>query len=66
MVGEGDKARIIGHIIPRANAKHRCSGCGEQRPRYDSMRQPRAFIPSWKIPRLALLHDAPRSRKRGL
>jgi len=52
MNGEGNKARIIAEIIPRANAKPRCSGCGEPRPGYDRMRRPREFefIPVWNIP----------------
>ena len=52
MIGEGDKARIIAEIIPRANAKPRCSDCGKPRPGYDRMHRPREFefIPVWNIP----------------
>ncbi len=52
MSHEGDKARIIAEIIPRANAKPRCSGCGKPRPGYDRMARPREFefIPIWNIP----------------
>lgn len=52
MNGEGDKARTIAVIIPRANAKPRCSGCEKPRPGYDRMPRPREFefIPVWNIP----------------
>ncbi len=52
MSGNGDKARIIAEIIPRANSRPRCSGCGKPRPGYDRMPRPREFefIPVWNIP----------------
>lgn len=44
--------RIIADVIPRANSKPRCSGCGKPRPGYDRMSKPREFefIPIWNIP----------------
>jgi transposase len=50
--GEGDSMRIIANVIPRANGKPRCSGCGKHRPGYDHMPVPRQFefIPVWNIP----------------
>ncbi len=37
MCGTGDKARLIAEIIPRANSRPVCSGCGIRRPGYDRM-----------------------------
>jgi len=50
--GSGDSMRIIATVIPRANGKPRCSGCGKPRPGYDRMSPPREFefIPIWNIP----------------
>lgn len=44
--------RITAHVIPRANGKPKCSGCGVSRPGYDHMSDPRRFefIPVWNIP----------------
>jgi len=52
MSGQGDKARIIAEVVPRANSRPRCSGCGKPRPGYDRMSRPREFefIPVWNIP----------------
>jgi transposase len=52
MTGNGDKARIIAEIVPRANSRPRCSGCGKPRPGCDRMPKPREFefIPIWNIP----------------
>jgi ribosomal protein L34E len=52
MSGEGDKTRIIAEVVPRANSRPRCSGCGKPRPGYDRMPRPREFefIPVWNIP----------------
>ena len=52
MSTEGVKIRIIARIIPRANSKPRCSGCGNPRPGYDRMHASREFefIPVWSIP----------------
>jgi len=49
---KGSKFRIIARIIPRANSKPICSGCGESRPGYDHASAPREFefIPVWNIP----------------
>lgn len=49
---KGEKMRIIADIIPRANARPRCSGCGKQSPGYDRIPGPREFqfIPVWNIP----------------
>lgn len=49
---EDGKERVIAEIIPRANGKPRCSGCGKPRPGYDRMSGPRQFefIPLWNIP----------------
>lgn len=39
-------------ILPRANSKPICSGCGRRRPVYDTMREARSFtyVPLWGIP----------------
>jgi len=52
LTGKGDKMRITARIVPRANSRARCSGCGKSRPGYDRMPAPRKFefIPVWNIP----------------
>jgi hypothetical protein len=52
LVENGEDQRIIAEIIPRANARPVCSGCGKHRPGYDCARSPREFefIPVWNIP----------------
>jgi len=49
---KGDKIRIIAEIVPRANARHRCSCCGKRCPGYDRIPGLREFqfIPVWNIP----------------
>jgi len=52
LTGTGESRRIIAHVIPRANSKPICSGCGKPCPGYDHMPRPRMFefIPVWNIP----------------
>jgi transposase len=51
-VEEDGKLAIEVEIEPRANGRPICSGCGEPRPTYDHMPQPRRFahVPLWGIP----------------
>lgn len=48
----GDDAQFIEvEVVPRANGRAICSGCGEARPGYDRLTQRRfEFVPLWGIP----------------
>lgn len=52
MITRDGKQKITATIIPRANSKAICSGCGKHRPGYDRIPTPRQFefIPIWNIP----------------
>ena len=52
MEGEGQNARIVAEVKPRANSRPRCSGCRKPAPGYDRMPAPRLFefIPVFNIP----------------
>ena len=45
---EGGALALEAEIRPRANGRPKCSGCGEPRPRYDTLKARRfEFIPIW-------------------
>ena len=48
----GAEPRLVVEVVPRKNAKARCSGCGKPAPGYDTRPQARLFeyVPLWGIP----------------
>lgn len=48
---ENGRSLLLVQIVPRANSRPRCSGCGQIRPGYDTLKPRRfEFIPLWGIP----------------